>query len=446
MPVLLALQVPGMAGLSPAAWPEAASEGETSAPRLYDGGTVEDWSEILVRNRSSLLLCADDDVALDRQAQALLQALRRAESVETALLFEMDRTLLLERFNRLLGSMTVEQARAGGAAVARVWVYQVQTRAELDQARLLMRLSQDLPGSGVLLLLLAPVGLARELAPEGSSRRLQVRVIGDPWASVLLSKGDERKEPPHLAPIGSGPAPQAVSSSRRGANARTVALTGVTLLLASAGAVLWWRPPGFSPPPAAVPADPPRAQAAPLEPASQADAASAPGRPVGDGSPAPASPAVSAAPMAPAAPAPDRPPGGTVVPVAGGKSLPPAVEAAAPPREQVARTASWIDSQPESSWLVQHAVSWRASDMLDLRSRQPALADARVVALFRNDGRVYYALVSGPFDTAADARAFDKDLPKLQTPSWVRSVARVKRELEDPSGLAVPRLPAPPPR
>jgi uncharacterized caspase-like protein/outer membrane biosynthesis protein TonB len=112
---------------------------------------------------------------------------------------------------------------------------------------------------------------------------------------------------------------------------------------------------------------------------------------------------------------------------------PPTGDALAWEREQVARTATWIDAQPESSWLVQHAVSGRASDMLDLRASQPALADARIIATFRSDGRVYFALVSGPFGSAADARSFEEGLPKLATPSFVRSIARVKRELVEPA-------------
>ena len=122
--------------------------------------------------------------------------------------------------------------------------------------------------------------------------------------------------------------------------------------------------------------------------------------------------------------------------------MPPAVDAVSAAREQVARSASWIDAQPPSSWLVQHAVSGRASDMLDLRTSQPALADARIIAFFRSDGRVFYALVSGPFDSSADARSFEQGLPKLSTPTFVRSISRVKRELEDPSTVAVPAQPA----
>jgi septal ring-binding cell division protein DamX len=129
------------------------------------------------------------------------------------------------------------------------------------------------------------------------------------------------------------------------------------------------------------------------------------------------------------------------VPAAAGKSLPPTGDALASAREQVARTASWIDAQPESSYLVQHAVSGRASDLLDLRRSQPALADARIIATFRSDGRVYFALVSGPFDSAADARSFEQGLPKLATPGFVRSISRVKRELVEPTSPNVPGLP-----
>ena len=420
-------------------WPEVSLEADAGSPRLYDAGAVEDWVDILVARRSSLLLCGDD-AALDRQAQLLLQGLRKADKVETALIFDMDRSLLLERFNRLLSEMTVDQARAAPPAVVRVWVFQVQTDSELDQARLLLRLSQDLPGAGVVVLLLASVRLARELAPDGSGRRLQVRVIGDPWARTEPPEAvvASRQEPTMAAAAAAPPPPPA--PARRGMPLRTTVLAGFVLLLASAGVVLFLRPfdgrraqaPVAPPAPPVVSAGPAAASAVmPIAAPSSAASAVAPAAAV------PASAPVSERAAAPAAP-------GTVLPPAAGKTLPPPVEAVSAPREQVARTASWIDAQPESSWLVQHSVSWRASDMLDLRARQPALADARIVALFRSDGRVYYALVSGPFDSAIDARNFEKSLPNLATPSYVRSIARVKKELEDPSSAGGPGSPPAP--
>jgi hypothetical protein len=436
--------------MSRANWPEQTLDSDVGSPRLYDAGAVEDWVDILVARRSSLLLCGDDS-ALDRQAQSLLQGLRKADSVETALIFDMDRSLLLERFNRLLSAMTVDQARAAAPSVVRVWVFQVQADAELDQARLLLRLSQDLPGAGVVVLLLASVRLARELAPEGSGRRLQVRVIGDPWAlsGSAEAAGAARQEPTMAAPVAPPPPPPpsaAGAPSKRGTKLRATVLTGLVLLVASAGAVLFLRPSELrrTQGPVAQPA---------AAPSAVASAASAPASGAELARPAAASASALPAVATPVpAPAPERaagPPGqaqpaapGTVVPPVAGKSLPPAVDAVSAAREQVARTASWIDAQPPSSWLVQHAVSGRASDMLDLRVSQPALADARIIAFFRSDGRVFYALVSGPFDSSADARSFEQGLPKLSTPTFVRSISRVKRELEDPSTVAVPAQPA----
>jgi hypothetical protein len=418
-------------------WPEAALDRDVNAPRLYDAGSVEDWVDLLVTRRYNLLLCGDDST-LDREAQSLLHGLRRAGNVETALLFEMDRQLLLERFNRLLAEISVEQARTGTASTVRVWVLQVQTDAELEQARLMLRLSHDLPGSGVVVLLMSSVRRGRELAPEGSSRRLQVRVIGDPWA---------RPESPAAAVDGAAPPPEsrtplappleAAGSKRPRASSRTAVVAGLALLTVSAGLVFWMRAAGDSnaeagktrltsiaPPPVmtrAAEAEKTASTPAGASSVEQAAASAPESQPPGKDSPAP----------------------GTDMPAAGGKTLPSAAEISPPPREQTARETGWIDGQPDSSWLVQHAVSWRAGDLLDQRTRQPALAEARVVALFRSDGKIYYALVSGPFATAAEARSFEKDLPKRSTPAWVRSVARVKQELQDPARLAVPGLQPP---
>jgi hypothetical protein len=103
-------------------------------------------------------------------------------------------------------------------------------------------------------------------------------------------------------------------------------------------------------------------------------------------------------------------------------------------RDQVARARGWIDAQPSEAWIVQHRVSASAAELLELRARHGSLRDARVIAVFRSDGRLFYALVSGPFESAADARSFIKNGPDIGRTPWVRSVASMKKEMNDQGG------------
>ena len=137
--------------MNTATWPAGAGGLQDAAPRLFDTAGADDCVDVLVNRRSSLLLCSDDGAVLDRQAQMLMRNLRDVADVETAVLLEMDRGLLLERFNRLLSEFTVEQARQRVPTSLRVWILHVHSAAELSQARLLLRLCQDFSAAGVAL-------------------------------------------------------------------------------------------------------------------------------------------------------------------------------------------------------------------------------------------------------------------------------------------------------
>lgn len=149
-------------------------------------------------------------------------------------------------------------------------------------------------------------------------------------------------------------------------------------------------------------------------------------------------------------PAPAAAAGAVVMPAAtsdrsdarAGKSLPPAEPAPASrappspstPTEDIASSVRWVQAQPPSGWLVQHGIDSDVGRLLDLRRNYPRLKDARVLALLRADGRLYYALVSGPFDSAGDARNFIKDGEDIPSLPWVRSIASLSRELDERRG------------
>jgi formylglycine-generating enzyme required for sulfatase activity len=90
----------------------------------------------------------------------------------------------------------------------------------------------------------------------------------------------------------------------------------------------------------------------------------------------------------------------------------------------------WVQAQPASGWLVQHGIDSDVGRLIELRRSYPRLSESRVLALVRSDGRLYFALVSGPFDSPDTARNFIKDATDIPSLPWVRSIASVVRELE----------------
>jgi septal ring-binding cell division protein DamX len=118
-----------------------------------------------------------------------------------------------------------------------------------------------------------------------------------------------------------------------------------------------------------------------------------------------------------------------------GKALPPAPPAApATPGDQIASTVRWAQSQSASGWLVQHGIDNDVGRLLELRRSFPRLDESRVLALVRADGRLYYALVSGPFESADGARNFIRDGADIPSLPWVRSIASLVRELDERRG------------
>ena len=477
--------------MNTAQWTQGAGAAPDAAPRLFDAAGAEDCVDVLVNRRCSLLLCSDDGPLLDRQAQMLMRTLRDVADIETAVLLEMDRGLLLDRFNRLLAEFTLEQARQRVPTVIRVWILHVHSAAETSQARLLLRLCQDFPATGVVLALLGPVSVGRELAPEGSTRRLQVRVLTDFWSEMSRAAGPSARTDPPLGPApeeaAPAAAPPAPTPTPQPLPARTrfpgrAPWIGLGLLVACAGAVVWvqsqagldlLRGPSQASPPdvvATLPAEPPGmvatepagqvlpVQAMPAAPAMEGTAdprlaagvpgAGAPGAP-GGSPPAlrPASTGTAAAgavaSVAPAtalvsAPIPPAPVAGPVTATLdrpdaqAGKALPPLLAAApASPSDQIASSARWVQAQPPSGWLVQHGIDSDVGRLLELRRSFPRLSESRVLALVRSDGRLYYALVSGPFESADDARSFIKDGVDIPSLPWVRSIASLMRELDE---------------
>ncbi len=117
--------------------------------------------------------------------------------------------------------------------------------------------------------------------------------------------------------------------------------------------------------------------------------------------------------------------------VASTQALQPAQTHATPLSDDIAASVRWVQEQPPSGWLVQHGIDSDVGRLLELRRNFPRLSESRVLALVRADGRLYYALVSGPFDSADGARNFIKDGTDIPSLPWVRSIASLARELDE---------------
>lgn len=415
--------------------------------------------DAIVGQRTSVLLASDDGQALDTCGRALLRRLRQHDGLDTSVLYDMDRQLLVERFNRLLESMSIDEARRAerGAARAQVWLLQIQAAEGIAQAQLLIRLAQEFPGAGVTLVLLAPDAVGRALA-ESIGRGLRVWRLeaapapAGPSLADALAAGPADEPPAVLdVPPARAAAGEGAEASGRGARAGRQAAPGspsarggatrwllrgiLALFVITAVAVSWLlvtqrgRP--ASPAPTA-PAVPP-ASAPPVAPPAASEPAPAPppdgsaATPPADAAPTPAAPSPTppapAPALSPAAPAPTPPTAPTPAP------------ASSAPGAILGEGARWAAELDPAAWVVQHLVLDSPTAVADWRNRHAGLASSQIVAIRRprSEARAY-ALVSGPFASAADARAF-LARPGVPPDHWMRRASGLQGDL-DRSALA----------
>jgi hypothetical protein len=144
--------------------------------RATSAALITELEQALVSERLNVLMASDDAVMLDTCAKGLVDRLRNHHGAHVSLLFEINRELILERFNALVDALPVEQARAAAPADApfQVWLLQVRSTESEEQARLLMRLTQDFPGAGLCLILIASNRSVESLVNAPGGRQLVV--------------------------------------------------------------------------------------------------------------------------------------------------------------------------------------------------------------------------------------------------------------------------------
>ena len=243
----------------------------------------------IIGERVGVMLISRDALLLSHHARVLEDMLRQDSDVQVAIADESEDAQLLERFNRLLAHLSVDQARNGPprGSPGHVWILAVKSEARLTTARTLTRMVHDFPGGNLSLILLIEPEWAQALARTRPGREMM---------RCTFRSGELESEAPvsgpsaaHESPAGSGPAVSsaawpgkglgAVSDSwprRRNLNTRLLALALGLLLLSTLLVVLLFdvqiailRP---SPPAADGAAAP--AGASPASPAGSTPAAS----------------------------------------------------------------------------------------------------------------------------------------------------------------------------
>jgi hypothetical protein len=402
---------------------------------------LEGLFHALAHEGRSVLMVSDDEALLDTCGQSVVRKLRQTAGIEVSAMFDMDREVLLQRFNRLIENFSVDQALQSGDVprTQQVWLQHIHNSQELDQAKLLIRLSSDFPAAGVKLLLMANNVCADDLIHHGQAKKLLVwhapvtkkpraaspTVTPKPLAGAAMAAPhwmDEAAAEPPVDFVFSNPKP-AARSPGAGHGQRWVVqlLLGVFVLVCVAVLGLHqWQASQVAPSQdsAESPVVKPEQgvitpeTTAPVEPLPVATDTAVP---VTSENPSPD------VPKAVEVDTPAEPPA-----VATAVSVPTSSPAPAPaPAEGV----QWAAELKAGAWVVQHVALDTLPELRAWQAQHKALANAQAVALRRPNGDRYWVLVSGPFTSLDRANAFARS-PGVPNNHWSRGVASLQASLD----------------
>lgn len=400
----------------------------SAAPEQGKLPPLEGLFHALAHEGRSVLMVSDDEALLDACGQSVVRKLRQSPGMEVSAMFDMDREVLLQRFNRLIENLSVDQAlQSGGAApTQQVWLQHIHNSQELEQAKLLIRLSTDFRAAGVKLLLMANNLCADDLIHHGQAKKLLV------WHAPVMRKTAASTSPASAKPLAAAAtaAPhwmddaaastpvdfaftQPAPVSRSGKSQRWVVqlLLGVFVLVSVGVLGLHQWQASQAPVEAAVTDSP--AASTDQGVVTQTTEASVPAQ-----EPVPVEP-----PSAAAAPATEAPL--VVTPV-----VEPAVQVEAPaPATQPPTGAVWASGLKQGAWVVQHVALDSLDELKAWQAQHPALVDGQAVPLRRPTGQRYWVLVSGPFNSLESANAFAAS-PGVPKNHWSRGVALLQASLD----------------
>jgi len=459
-------------------------EFDSRAPLLFRAADLlrlEGVVAAVTQDGMSLALVSRHEAILDHYGKILVERLRAvAPEIGIEIYFPASAEALLARFNAALGDYTVQQAMEANVPIAppKIWIVHDASALPDHEIQLLARLVQHFPGANIRVVMLLPQGSKKQKllisfgrrilnweidppTPEQADNMLaQAQVQGGEGAvrallqkiAVPLSAPAQRPqdaqmpdEPPLFAPtpvvppapvtvptpaVAASPAAEAPAAPAKPKATRSwmpwFLGIGVLLLVSAAAvatlhreAVVRWlggaRHTDTPPVAAAVPASSP-------------------------------SPVVAAAPVASLTVA-DASPGAAVAASAASASPAPAPVAALPERKaaseeiviapaQIRAGQSWVQQMPAGTFLVQHVIVPSYTEANQWMQTHSNLKRAHLVAFYLpNDSNTQYCVVSGPFESLAQASAYVQN-PNVPRGSQVRSARYMKEQFTPESANA----------
>ena len=451
-------------------------EFDSRAPLLFRAADLlrlEGVVAAVTQDGMSLALVSRHEAILDHYGKILVERLRAvAPEIGIEIYFPASAEALLARFNAALGDYTVQQAMEANVPIAppKIWIVHDASALPDHEIQLLARLVQHFPGANIRVVMLLPQGSKKQKllisfgrrilnweidppTPEQADNMLaQAQVQGGEGAvrallqkiAVPLSAPAQRPqdaqmqdEPPLFAPtpvvppapvtvptpaVAAPPAAEAPAAPAKPKATRSwmpwFLGIGVLLLVSAAAvatlhreAVVRWlggaRHTDTPPVAAAVPASSPSPVVAPAPVASLTVADASSGAAV-------AASAASASPApAPVAALPERKAASEEIVIA------PA---------QIRAGQSWVQQMPAGTFLVQHVIVPSYTEANQWMQTHSNLKRAHLVAFYLpNDSNTQYCVVSGPFESLAQASAYVQN-PNVPRGSQVRSARYMKEQ------------------
>ena len=459
-------------------------EFDSRAPLLFRAADLlrlEGVVAAVTQDGMSLALVSRHEAILDHYGKILVERLRAvAPEIGIEIYFPASAEALLARFNAALGDYTVQQAMEANVPIAppKIWIVHDASALPDHEIQLLARLVQHFPGANIRVVMLLPQGSKKQKllisfgrrilnweidppTPEQADNMLaQAQVQGGEGAvrallqkiAVPLSAPTQRPqdaqmpdEPPLFAPtpvvppapvtvptpaVAAPPAAEAPAAPAKPKATRSwmpwFLGIGVLLLVSAAAvatlhreAVVRWlggaRHTDTPPVAAAVPASSPSpvVAAAPVASLTVADASSG---------------AAVAASAASASPAP--------APVAALPERKAASEEIVIAPAQIRAGQSWVQQMPAGTFLVQHVIVPSYTEANQWMQTHSNLKRAHLVAFYLpNDSNTQYCVVSGPFESLAQASASVQN-PNVPRGSQVRSARYMKEQFTPESANA----------
>ena len=457
-----------------------AEEFDSRAPLLFraaDMLRLEGVVAAVTQDGMSLALVSRHEAILDHYGKILVERLRAvAPEIGIEIYFPASAEALLARFNAALGDYTVQQAMEANVPIAppKIWIVHDASALPDHEIQLLARLVQHFPGANIWVVMLLPQGSKKQKllisfgrrilnweidppTPEQADNMLaQAQVQGGEGAvRALLQKiavplsapakrtqgGETQDEPPLFAatpaalpeavapPVVVAPQPEPAPAPPVKPKASKSWMpwflgTGVLFLVSAATvsilhreAVVAWlggaqqveAPPAAELPPAPASSPSTLVSAVPVTSVIVTEGASV------------AASAVSPAPAAAAVPLPER--------------AEPSEEVVIAPA-QIRAGQSWVQQMPAGTFLVQHVIVPSYTEANQWMQAHSNLKRARLVAFYLpNDSNTQYCVVSGPFESLAQASAYVQN-PNVPRGSQVRSARYMKEQFTSESANA----------